>query len=72
MKTLSVAIEEREFMRFGLTKEQFSFTELAEVIRREYVREAFVKCHRIAQDTGLATMTLADINAEIRAVRQHG
>ena len=71
MKTLQVAIEEREFIRFGLTREQLSFAELVEAIRWAYAREAVAKCHRLAKAVGLSQMTLADINAEIRAVRDH-
>lgn len=71
MKTLQVAIEDREWIRFGLTQERLSFAELEDMIHQAYAREAVAKCHRLAQNAGLAQMTLAEINAEILAVRQY-
>jgi tRNA G46 methylase TrmB len=34
----------------------------------EYARDALAKCHKIAQETGLANMTMEEINGEIQAV----
>jgi len=45
MKTLQVAIEDREWIRFGLTQERLSFAELEEMIHQAYAREAVTKYH---------------------------
>jgi hypothetical protein len=69
MRTLTVTIEESDFLKLGLKDREISFSELRDKISTEYAREALLKCHQIAEDTGLANMTLTDINAEIQTAR---
>ena len=67
MKTLTVSIDEGDFVKFGFQHTLMSFGELQEQLRTAYAQEALLKCHRIAQETGLSDMTLD----EIQAVRHH-
>jgi hypothetical protein len=71
MRTLTVTIDEREFVKLGFTSEQLSFSELKQKIHLTYAQEALAKCHRFAKETGLAKMTPEAIDAEIQAVRTH-
>jgi hypothetical protein len=71
MMTLSVSIEESDFLKLGLKNNEISFLDLIEKISIGYARTALAKCHEIAEETGLSDMTLEEINAEIRAVRDN-
>ena len=68
-KNLNVAIDDFQYDKFGFESDSITFDELKEKISIEYAREALLKCNLIAQRTGLATLTLDDINTEINAVR---
>ena len=71
MRTLTVAIDDFEFARLGLTSDHVSFAELKKALWKAHAQEALRQCHQIANSTGLSNMTLDDINAEIQAVRYH-
>ncbi len=53
MRTLSVSINEVDFVKHGFKKAKISFSELKEKLGIEYAREALQKCQEIAKDTGL-------------------
>ena len=69
MKNISVAIDDLEFLKLGLSS-KISFAELKEKISLLYAKEALLKCQRLARKAGLSKMTLDEINAEIKAVRR--
>jgi hypothetical protein len=71
MRTLTVSINEAEYLKLGLKDDKISFSELKEKISIEYARAALGKCHKIAGETGLANMTMDEIDAEIQAVRKN-
>jgi hypothetical protein len=48
---------------------KIKFTDLVEMISREYAREALLECNEIAEQVGLSKITMDGINAEIKAVR---
>jgi hypothetical protein len=70
MRTLTVSINDAEYLKLGIKDDKISFSELKEKISIEYARSALEKCHKIARETGIADMTMAEINAEIKAVRK--
>jgi len=70
MKTISVQISEVEYDTFGLSKDRFYFSEIAGLIERQIAKQAMRRCVTIAEQNGLSTMTMGEINAEINAVRQ--
>ncbi len=70
MRTITVSIDELDFSKLGFREKKISFAELKEKISILYAKEALLKCHRIAGKTGLAKMTLKQINAEIKAARK--
>jgi hypothetical protein len=69
MKTLSVAISESDFEQYGFLEEQLSFEELIKKINLQLARHSLLRAQEIAAEVGLSEMTLAEINAEIQAVR---
>lgn len=69
MRTLTVSINDAEYTKLGLSNYRISYTDLKEKINMEFAKEAISKCHQIAQETGLSKLTLAEIDAEIKAVR---
>ncbi len=69
MRNLNVPINDSEFKKFGFTDDTISFEELKEKISIEYAKEALLRCNEIAKETGLDSLSLEDINAEINAVR---
>ena len=69
MRTLSVSINEVDFVKLGIKKAKISFSELKEKLSIEYAGEALQKCQKIAEETGLSEMTMDEIDAEIQAVR---
>ncbi|MEP7129235.1 MAG: hypothetical protein ABI729_10220 [Chitinophagales bacterium] len=68
-KNLTVAIDDFQFDKFGFESDYISFDELKEKISIEYAREALLNCNLVAQQAGLSKLTLEEINAEIKAVR---
>ena len=70
MKTLSVKISDVEYNTFGLSKSRFFFSEIADLIERQIAKQALRRSIDIAEENGLSSMTMDEINAEVNAVRQ--
>jgi hypothetical protein len=69
MKILNISISEIEFNKFGIKKNNFTFTEFVELISRELMRQNLDKCIELAEKYGLSSMTMDEINEEVKAVR---
>ncbi len=69
MRTLQIKVSETDFQKYNLGNAEVKFTDLVEIITREYARKALLECHEIAQQVGLSEMTMFEINAEIKANR---
>ena len=70
MRTIQIKISETDFERYNLGNQtEMKFTELVEKISLEYTRKSLLECNEIADKVGLSKLTLDDINAEIKAVR---
>ena len=70
MRTIQVKVSETDFEKYNLESEkEIKFTELVEKISLEYARKALLESNEIAQKVGLSEMTLDEINAEIKTVR---
>ena len=69
MRTLQVKVSESDFQKYNLADSEIDFSELVELISREYAKQALLKCNEIAEQVGLSEMTLEEIDAEIKAVR---
>ncbi|MEZ4775934.1 MAG: hypothetical protein R3D00_22330 [Bacteroidia bacterium] len=69
MRTVQIKVSETDFQKYNLGNGEIKFTDLVELISREYTRKALLECNAIAEQVGLSRMTMDEINAEIKAVR---
>lgn len=69
MRTLNISISDIEFNKFGIRKDSLTFTEFVELISRELMRQNLNKCVELAEKYGLSSMTMDEINEEVKAVR---
>lgn len=70
MKTISIQISDVEYNAFGLSKDRFLFSEFADLIERQIAKQTLRRCVDFADQYGLSSMTMDEINAEVNAVRQ--
>ncbi len=69
MRTLNVSISDMEFNNLGIKNENITFTEFTELVRREVMRNNLNNCLALAEKYGLTSMTMNEINEEIKLVR---
>lgn len=69
MRTLNISISDIEFNKFGIRKDNLTFAEFVELISRELMRQNLNKCVALAEKYGLSSMTMDEINEEVKAVR---
>lgn len=69
MRILNISISDIEFNKFGIRKDSLTFTEFVELISRELMRQNLNKCVELAEKYGLSSMTMDEINEEVKAVR---
>jgi hypothetical protein len=69
MQTLQIKISNTDFKKYNLESREIKFTDLVDLISKEYARKALLECNEIAEQEGLSKMTFDEINAEIKAVR---
>lgn len=70
MKTLSVAISDIEFNKFGLKGSTLNFTDFVDIVSKELTRQNLSKCIELAEKYGLSTMTMDEITNEVKAARK--
>ncbi len=69
MQTIQIKISNTDLQKYNLESREIKFTDLVDLISREYARKALLECNEIAKQEGLSEMTIDEINAEIKAVR---
>lgn len=69
MQTIQVKISNTDFEKYNFNNKEIKFTDLVNLINKEYAKKALLDCNKIAEKEGLSTITLDEINAEINAVR---
>ena len=69
MKTINVQMSDVEYSTWGLSKNNFFFSEITDLIERQIARQALRYSVEMAEKNGLSSMTMDEINAEIHAVR---
>jgi len=69
MRTLNVSISDMEFNNLGIKNENITFTEFTELVRIEVMRNNLNNCVALAEKYGLSSMTMNEINEEIKLVR---
>lgn len=70
MRTLTVAISDSDYTRFGLRNDQLNFADLMNLVSKELTRRNLAKSVELAEQYGLSQLTMDDITAEVNAVRQ--
>jgi hypothetical protein len=71
MKTLNIAISDVEYTKFGITNNVLSFTDFVDMISKELMKENLEASVTMADTYGLSSMTMEEITAEVKAVRQN-
>ena len=69
MRILNVSISDMEFNNLGIKNENITFTEFIELFRREVMRNNLNNCVALTEKYGLSSMTMNEINEEIKLVR---
>jgi len=69
MKTLSVAISDVEYSKFGITNNVLSFSDFVDIISKEIMRENIKATITHADICGLSSMSMEDITTEVQAIR---
>jgi len=70
MITLNVSISDLEYNKFGIQSKQLSFSDFVDIVSRELAKQNLDKCVELAEKYGLSSMTLDEINDEIKAARK--
>jgi len=63
-------MSDMEYNAFGISKNSFFFSEIADLIERQMACQALRRSVEMAETNGISSMTMNEINAEINAVRQ--
>jgi len=71
MKTLNIAISDVEYAKFGITNNVLSFSDFVDMVSKELMRENLEAAINAAETSGLSSMTIEDITAEVQTVRQN-
>jgi pyrrolidone-carboxylate peptidase len=71
MKTLSIAISDVEYAKFGITNNILSFSDFVDMVSKELMRNNMETAIKIADASGLSSITMEDITTEVQAVRQN-
>ncbi len=69
MQTIQIKISNTDFKKYNFGTGEIKFTDLVDLINKEYARNALQECNKIANKEGLSDMSIDEINAEINAVR---
>ena len=69
MRTLNVSISDLEFNKFGIKKDQLTFSEFIELTSRKLMRQNLDRCVELAEKYGLSSMTMDEIDQEVKVVR---
>jgi hypothetical protein len=71
MRTLKIAISERDYENFGLKSDQLSLTDFVDMVSRELSRQNLKKAVELSERYGISNMSMDEISAEVKAVRSN-
>ncbi|MDR2581392.1 MAG: hypothetical protein LBC85_10430 [Fibromonadaceae bacterium] len=69
MRTLQVTVPDVEYARLGIQDDILDFSALERLMERNRLRKMQDKCVSLAERYGISTMTMDEINAEIKEYR---
>ncbi len=70
MRTLNVSISDLEYNKFGIKNSQLTFSDFVDIVSRELAVQNLNKCVELAEKHGFSTMTMDEINEEIKSTRR--
>jgi len=70
MKTISIAISDVEYTKFGITNNVLSFSDFVDMVSKELMKKNVESAITAADKGGLSSMTMEDITTEVQAVRK--
>jgi hypothetical protein len=68
MRTINISISDMEYNHLGIKNENITFSEFTELVKREVLRNNLNNCVALAEKYGLSSMTMNEINKEIKSV----
>jgi uncharacterized protein YjgD (DUF1641 family) len=71
MKILNVSISDIEYKKFGIKKQQLTFTEIIDLVSKELSRQNLDKCLQLSEKYGISKITIDEITTEVKIVRQN-
>ncbi|GMO53843.1 MAG: hypothetical protein Pg6C_20270 [Treponemataceae bacterium] len=71
MRTLTVAISDVEYSRFGIANDELNFSDFVDLVSRELMKQHLDAAVNAADICGLSSMTMDDITGEVRSARQN-
>jgi hypothetical protein len=69
MRTINISISDMEYNHLGIKNENITFSEFTELVKSEVMRNNLNNCLTLAEKYGLSSMTINEINEEIKSVR---
>ena len=70
MKTITVKIQDNDYLKYGFKKDIVDFTLIRDKILCEIGQQTLLKSVKLAEKYGLSKMTLEEIDKEIDEVRK--
>jgi hypothetical protein len=71
MRTLNISISDLELDKFGIKKDEISFSEFLDLVSKELTKQTLSKCGELSEKYGLSKMTMSEITKEVKAVRKN-
>lgn len=71
MRTLNVSISDIDFNKFGLKKEELTFSDFIDLVTKELTRQNLGKSLELAERCGISKMTIDEITNEVKSVRSN-
>jgi len=71
MRTLSISITDLELDKFGINKDEITFSEFVSLVSKELTKQTHIKCLELSEKFGLSKMTMEAITKEVNAVRKN-
>jgi hypothetical protein len=71
MRMLNISISDAECANFGITNNVLSFPDFVDIVSKKLMRENMEAAITVAEASGLSTMTMEDITAEVQALRKN-
>jgi len=71
MRMLNISISDAEYANFGISNNVLSFSDFVDIVSKKLMRENLEAAISAAEASGISTLTMDDITAEVLALRQN-